>query len=314
MRFLVLGAGALGGFYGARLLQGGADVTFLVRPGRAAQLQRDGLIVKSQEGDTRTPVKTVLQGQIETVFDVILLSCKAYDLESAMTAIAPAVGSQTAILPVLNGVRHIDVLKERFGADKVLGGTSLTNAVLMPDGTIQRTPVRIAINDALGELDGRSSARCEAIQAAYAAGGMTTDLRTDIVAAMWEKFVGFSCNAAIATLMRSRAGTIARSEAGASFVSAVIDEVTRIATAEGYPPPGQLAGIIKGLFSQPTSAYGPSMLVDMEAGRTTEGEHTIGDLVDRATKRGVAAPILTAARCNLQAYELNRELRRGKPI
>src|SRR5947208_10600610 len=106
MRVLVLGAGGMGGVFGAGLLKGGADVTFLVRPGRASQLQRDGLVVKSQDGDFRTPVKTVQQGQVDASFDVILLSCKAYDLETAMTAIAPAIGAESAILPLLNGVRH----------------------------------------------------------------------------------------------------------------------------------------------------------------------------------------------------------------
>jgi 2-dehydropantoate 2-reductase len=123
---------------------------------------------------------------------------------------------------------------------------------------------------------------------------------------MWMKFFGFACNAAIATLTRSRAGTIARSGSGASFVSAVIEECTRVVTAVGYPPPADTAGLIRGLFSQPDSTYGPSILIDMEGGRPTEGEHTIGDLVERAARGGVSTPILSAALCNLQAYEINR--------
>ena len=119
MRYLVLGAGALGGYFGGMLLKGGADVTFLVRPKRAAQLQRDGLVVKSQDGEIRTQAKTIQQGQFEGTYDVILLCCKAYDLTGAMAAIAPAMGDQSVILPLLNGVRHIDVLQERFGAKRV---------------------------------------------------------------------------------------------------------------------------------------------------------------------------------------------------
>lgn len=306
MRVLVLGAGGMGGVFGAALLKGGADVTFLVRPKRAAQLQRDGLIVKSQGGDLQTPVRTVQQGQLDAPFDVILLSCKAYDLDSAMTAIAPAVGNQSAILPLLNGVRHIDVLKDRFGADKVLGGLAMISAALLPDGSVRHNPIRLPINSAVGELDGRRSSRCEAIKKVFVAGGIAFDAREDIIAAMWEKFFGFSCNAVIATLTRSRAGAIARSQAGASFVSAVVDEGTRIVTAEGYPPPADTPDVIRGLFAQAASAYCPSMLVDMEEGRTTEGEHTIGDLADRAKRRGIAAPLFTAARCNLQVHEINR--------
>src|SRR5229473_2677667 len=305
MRYLVLGAGALGGYFGAKLLKGGADVTFLVRPARAAQLQRDGLVVKAQDGEIRTPAKTIQQDQLQGAYDVILLCCKAYDLDGAMAAIAPAMGDQSVILPLLNGVRHIDVLKDRFGRQRVLGGLTVINAALMPDGTIQQSEVRINIT-AIGELDGRVSSRCTAIKTALDTGGIPVQISDNIVAAMWMKFFGFACNATIASLSRSRAGAIASSGAGASFVSAVIEECTRAVTAEGYPPPPETAGLIQGLFSQPNSTYGPSMLIDIEDGRPTEGEHTIGDLVGRATRRGVSTPLLGAALCNLQAYEINR--------
>jgi 2-dehydropantoate 2-reductase len=305
MRYLVLGAGALGGYFGGMLLKGGADVTFLVRPKRAAQLERDGLVVKAQDGEVRTPVKTIQQDQLQGTYDVVLLCCKAYDLDGAMAAIAPAMGDQSVILPLLNGVRHIDVLKERFGAKRVLGGLTAINAAMMPDGTIQQSQLRINMN-VIGELDGRVSSRCTAIKTALEAGGIPVQVSENIIAGMWMKFFGFACNATVASLSRSRAGAIASSGAGASFVSAVIEECTRAVTAEGYPPPAETAGLIQGLFSQPNSTYGPSMLIDIEDGRPTEGEHTIGDLVERAARGGVSTPILSAALCNLQVYEINR--------
>jgi 2-dehydropantoate 2-reductase len=310
MRYLVLGAGALGGYYGGMLMKGGADVTFLVRPTRAAQLKRDGLVIKKQDGDElRSQVKTVQQGQLDGTYDVVLLTCKAYDLESAMDAIAPAVGEQSMIVPVLNGVRHIDVLTERFGRARVLGGLTRIRADLKRDGTIQQSRVQINLN-VIGELDGRASTRCTAIKAALEAGGIPIQISDNIVAMMWAKFFGFVCSATIATLTRSRAGAIARSAAGASFISAVIEECARVVTAAGYPqappPAPDTAAIIRGLFSQPDSIYGPSMLIDMEDGRPTEGEHTIGDMVERAQRADVSAPILNAARCNLEAYEINR--------
>jgi 2-dehydropantoate 2-reductase len=308
MRYLILGAGALGGYFGAMLIKGGADVTFLVRPARAAQLKRDGLVVKTQDGgELRTQVKIVQQGQLEGTYDVVLLSCKAYDLDSAMDAIAPAVGEESVIVPVLNGVRHIDVLTERFGSGRVLGGLTVINAALMPDGTIQQSQVRVNIT-AIGELDGRLSSRCTAIKTALEAGGIPVQVADNILAMMWEKFFSFACSATIASLSRSRAGVVARAADGASFVSAVIEECTRVVTAVGYPPLPAFnsAGQISGLFSQPDSAYGPSMLIDMEDVRPTEGEHTIGDLAERAVQVGVSAPLLAAARCNLQTYEINR--------
>jgi 2-dehydropantoate 2-reductase len=308
MRYLVLGAGALGGYFGGMLLKGGADVTFLVRPARAAQLQRDGLVIKTQDGgELRTQVRTVQQGQMDGTYDVVLLSCKAYDLDGAMDAIAPAMGELSVIVPVLNGVRHIDVLTKRFGPGRVLGGLTVINAALMPDGTIQQSQVRINLN-VIGELDGRASTRCAAIKAALDAGGIPIQISDNILAMMWMKFFAFVCIATIATLTRSRAGAIARSASGASFVSAAIEECTRVVTAAGYPPapPADTAGLVRGLFSQADSTYGPSMLIDMENGRSTEGEHTIGDMAGHAARANVSAPILSAALCNLQAYEINR--------
>jgi 2-dehydropantoate 2-reductase len=292
------------------LIRGGADVTFLVRPARAAQLKRDGLVVKTQDGDElRTQVRTVQQDQIEATYDVVLLCCKAYDLNSAMDAVAPALGKQSVIVPLLNGVRHIDVLKERFDPERVLGGLTVINAALMSDGTIQQSQVRVNIT-AIGELDGRPFSRCMAIKSALDAGGIAVQVTDNVMAMMWEKFFGFTCNATIASLSRSRAGAIARAPNGASFVSAVIDECTRVVTALGHPPLPAFnsAAQIAALFSQRDSTYGPSLLIDMEDGRPTEGEHTIGDLAERALKAGISAPLLTAARCNLQTYEINRGL------
>jgi 2-dehydropantoate 2-reductase len=270
MRYLVLGAGALGGYFGGMLLKGGADVTFLVRPARAAQLRRDGLVVKTQDGgELRLQVKTIQQGQIDGPYDVVLLCCKAYDLDGAMAAIASAMGEQSVILPLLNGVRHIDALTERFGPERVLGGLTVINAALMADGTIQQSQVRINLH-AIGEFDGRGSPRCTAIKTALEAGGIPIQVSDSILAGMWMKFFGFACNATIATLTRSRAGTIARSACGASFVSAVIEECARVVTAVGYPLPADMAGLIRGLYSQPDSTYGPSILIDMEDGRPTK--------------------------------------------
>jgi 2-dehydropantoate 2-reductase len=310
MRFLVLGAGALGGFFGARLLKGGADVTFLVRPKRAGQLDRDGLIVKFQDGEVfGGKVKTVQQGGIDGSYDVVLLTCKAYDLDDAINAIAPAMGPQSAVLPLLNGISHIDVLKQKFGAQRVLGGLTVINAALLPDGSIQQSQLRVNITE-IGELDGQTSARCDAIRAALAAGGIAVDVKHNIVVRLWAKFCGFACNAALATLTRSRAGGIARSGAGAAFVANMLDECARVVTVEGYPPPPDVMALIPGIFAQKDSTYGPSMLIDMEDGRATEGDHTIGDLAQRAARHGIAAPLLNAAWCNLQAYEINRANKR----
>ena len=148
------------------------------------------------------------------------------------------------------------------------------------------------------------------IKDAMATGGIAVDVVEDIRAAMWQKLFGFACNAAITTLMRSRAGVVASTPAGAQFVNDVLDEATGILATEGYRPAEQTLGLIRGLFAQVGSNYAPSLFVDMAEGRPTEAEHTIGDLVRRAGARGISAPILNAALCNLQAYEIGRSAAR----
>jgi 2-dehydropantoate 2-reductase len=305
MRFLVLGAGAIGGYFGGKLQKGGADVTFLVRPKRAGQLTDRGLVLKAQDGEFRAPVKTVLAGQVAGPYDVVLLCCKGYDLDDAIAAIAPAMGPASVILPFLNGIRHISILSDRFGRARVLGGLTAVNAEATSDGDVVQSPVKIDMT-AFGELSGERSARCADIEKAFAAAGLPGGVTADIIAFMWAKLFAFASIAAVATLTRARAGVIAASATGASLVSATIEECGRVVTAEGYPPPGETAEIVRGLYAQPRSQYRPSILVDIEHCRPTEGEHTIGDLVDRAVRRGVPVPILTAARCNLQVYELRR--------
>jgi 2-dehydropantoate 2-reductase len=247
----------------------------------------------------------VEEGQVCGDHDVILLCCKGYDLTDAIKTIAPAMGDQSLVLPLLNGMRHIEVLQEAFGTARVLGAFTFITATMMPDGTINQGQVRLS-STAIGELDGRASPRCVTIKAAMEVGGITTQVSNNILAEMWAKFFAFGCSATIASLTRSRAGAIAKSSSGATFVSAVIDECSRVVTAAGYPPPADWTGVIRSLFAQPDSIYAPSLAVDMEQGRRTEGECTVGDLVQRALKHGISAPILSAAFCNLQAYEINR--------
>ena len=244
-------------------------MTFLVRPGRASQLQRDGLVVKAQDGEIRSPVRTVLKRQIDGPYDVVLLCCKAYDLDGAIDAIAPAMGEGSAVLPVLNGVKHIATLTDRFGTGRVLGGLTAINAALLPDGSIQQSQLKVNIT-IIGELDGQISERCTAIQQALDAGGLPATVSDNITGMLWGKLFGFACSATIATLTRSRAGSIARSATGSSFVTSVIEECMQIVAAEGYPPPPDFVGILRGMFSPPDLTYGPSMLIDMEQGRTTK--------------------------------------------
>jgi len=254
-------------------------------------------------------VKTVQAGGIDAPYDVVLLCCKAYDLPDAIAAIAPAIGAGSAILPFLNGIRHLDMLAERFGPSHVLGGLTAVNAVLGPRGEVVQSPVKVDMT-AFGETDGSPSDRCTRIAHAFAAAGVKASLSATVLDAMWTKFAAFSAVAAVATLCRSRAGAIAAAATSTRLVDTALDETRRAAAAYGHGLPDGVADMVRGLFSQPASTYGPSILVDMEQGRPTEGEHTIGDMVAKADHHGVAVPVLAAALCNLQVYE---RARTGQP-
>jgi 2-dehydropantoate 2-reductase len=307
MRFLTIGAGALGGYYGGMLLKGGADVAFLVRPRRAAQLAKCGLVIRRTDGEFRTPVKTVTAGVIDGSYDVALLACKAYDLTTALDDLAPVLSPGGAVLPILNGINHIETLVARFGRKRVLGGVGMVNAELLPEGAIA---FRLAGDNHIsyGELDEQRSGRCEEIRAAFAAGGVPSAVSDRIVAEMWGKFCAYAAVAVLATLTRARAGEVAAVPSGAAFVAAAFAECAQVIAAEGYPPPPEIGDFVRGLYARLGSDYRPSIAVDLEAGRPTEGEHTIGDLVHRADRRGVEVPILRAALCSLQIHEARRRV------
>jgi 2-dehydropantoate 2-reductase len=232
MRILVVGAGAIGGYFGGRLLEAGRDVTFLVRPKRAALLAKIGLVIKSRFGDVNLPTPpTVTADALRTPFDLILLSCKSYDLQSAADSFAPAVGPNTAILPLLNGMAHIDYLAERFGGAAVLGGQCVISVTLDADGHI------LHLNDthgvSFGERDGAVTPRAEAIATTFAGARFDSRLSQAILQEMWEKWVLIATMAASNCLMRAPVGDIVA--AGAENYSlALLAECAGIATAQGF--------------------------------------------------------------------------------
>src|SRR5262245_20008846 len=162
MRFLVVGAGATGGYFGGRLLEAGRDVTFLVRPARAERLAAAGLAITSPAGDVALAAPpTVLAADLRQPFDLVIPSCKAYDLDGAIESFAPAVGPRTAVVPLLNGMRHLDALDTRFGPDRVLGGSCFISTKLDDAGRIAH--VSDIHRLVFGERSGGRSPRAEAI-------------------------------------------------------------------------------------------------------------------------------------------------------
>jgi 2-dehydropantoate 2-reductase len=301
MRLLVVGAGAVGGYFGALLVRAGRDVTFLVRPARAALLRANGLRVVDGNGPFVLTPQLEETGSVGATYDAILLAVKAYSLDDAMRDLAPAVGAETMIVPWLNGMRHLDVLAARFGEHAVLGGMSAVVASLDADGGIAVAPGSQAIIR-YGERAGGVSPRVAALDATLRGAGFDAAASPDILADMWRKWLMLASIGSINALMRGSVGDIVAAGGGPTTLR-LLDEVAAISAAAGYPPtPDVLAGT-RAFLTEPGSGHTSSMYRDLVAGNRVEADHIVGDLVARGAALGVATPLLEAALVNLRVYQ-----------
>jgi 2-dehydropantoate 2-reductase len=301
-RILVLGAGSIGGYYGGRLAEAGVDVTFLVREARQRKLERDGLRIESPYGNAQLRVKTALAGDAGRDHDFVILTCKAYDLSDAIDTISASVGGSTAVLPLLNGVAHMDILNDRFGKDRVLGGTAKIQANVSEDGTVRH------LNDwrflTFGEQHGVASKRLSVLSDLFSrAKGVVSEAVPDIMQRMWEKLVHLSTAATMTCLMRANVGEIVRTPDGSRLFLELLDDVSRISARSGYEPSAEFTKNYHQVFSDASSAYATSMLRDMERRGRTEVDHVIGFMLARARSLGLENKTLELAYTHIKSYE-----------
>ena len=305
MRLLIHGAGGVGGYFGGRLIEAGGEASFLVRPKRAAQLAQSGLVVESPHGNFTVPVKT-LTAATDDSWDLVLLSCKAYDLEAAIAAIAPAVGPRTHVLPLLNGLRHIDALDAQFGAGRVLGGVAYIAASLTPSGVVKH--LNSVHRLGFGARDGQHPPSLADLRDAFARTKIETRLLDDPIQALWDKWVLLGTLAAMTCLMRAPVGRITATAQGTALIRACLAEMVAVAVAAGHAPAPSVTGAADKMLTEKGSAFAASMLRDIERGGPTEGAHVVGDLVARAEASGVETPLLRTAWVHLQAHEQGRSV------
>ncbi len=306
MRILVVGAGAIGGYFGGRLLQAGRDVTFLVRQRRATELARDGLVIKSPNGDATLKDPPTLQAEtLGEKFDVVLLSCKAFDLDDAIKSFAPAVGPNTAIIPLLNGMRHIDVLDSHFGKDRVLGGQCGIAATLDEHRhVVQLAPAFQLLS--FGERNGGLSDRVRAIAEDFAPGNIGSQASENIMQEMWEKWVMLTTLAASTSLMRAPVGHILAAPGGRDFILGVRDECSAVAKAADHAPREMFVSRMNGMLTTEGSPLTASMFRDIKARAPVEADHVVGDMIARGDAAKVPVPRLRIAYTHLKAYESQR--------
>ncbi len=304
MRILVVGAGATGGYFGARLLKAGRDVTFLVRAKRAAQLAATGLIVKSPLGDIDAPRPPLIEAQdLREPFALIILSCKAYDLDGAIKSFSPAVGHNTLILPLLNGMRHLDALDQRFGAGAVLGGLCAISTDLDDQGRILH--FSDFANLAYGARDSAQAEKAEALDKVLLNAGFDARRSGKIAQEMWEKWTFIASAAGLTCLMRAAVGDI-EVAGGADLAVALYNECAEIATGAGFAPREPARKFAGGMLTAPGSEFVASMLRDIERGAPIEADHIVGDLLRRQGGKAEPNSILRIAYVHLKAYEARR--------
>jgi 2-dehydropantoate 2-reductase len=315
MRILVVGAGATGGYFGGRLLQHGRDVTFLVRGPRAAALARDGLVVHSPMGDaTLDAPPTVRAFELNEPYDLILLSCKAYGLAAAVTDFAAAVGPQTAILPVLNGLAHLETLDQRFGSAHVLGGRCMIAATLDENGGVQHLNRTHALT--FGERDGTSTSRLQAITAALSDAGFDARASSTIMQDMWDKWVFLATLAGITCLLRASVGNIVAAPGGTAATLALFAECCAVAERAGHTVSAMTQQHARAILTEANSTLTASMMRDLQEGHAIEADQIIGDMLARAVPPAAAtetdaqprAPsMLAVVYACLKAYEAGRK-------
>ena len=305
MRILFLGAGGVGGYFGGRLTQHGADVTFLVRENRAAQLAH-GLRIESPNGDAVIPVNAILAGDKADPFDIIILTPKAYGLDGALEAIAPHVRAGTVVMPLLNGLAHLEKIDARFPEATIWAGVAQIPAELTPDGVVRHGGKLNGVIVAPRDGQDATHSLAEALVAKLIEAGATARLSDNAMQELWTKWVFLCTLASAGCLFRGHCGEILATDHGGGILAALLAECSAVADAEGYLPPEKQMETYAKMLRDPASKWSPSMLHDLRQGGATEADHVIGDMIRRATAHRIETPYLKTALTHMQVYEGQR--------
>lgn len=310
VRVLVVGAGSTGGFFGGKLAQAGRDVTFLVRPRRAAELKASGLQILSPSGDFTFAPKLLTSDAISEPFDLIILAVKSYSFAGVIADIGAAVGPRTMILPLLNGMAHVKSIVERYGPAALVGGLCKVNTLLDDEGRVIHNSIYCDL--VYGEMDGSRSERIVALDRLLQNAGFTATLSLSIEREMWEKWVMIASLGGINTLTRANVGEIANTLGGYEFVNQFIAELSGIVSALGHPPSVEFIENISRSLTSKDSQLTSSMYRDFQANLPVEADQIFGDLLAHAKQHDLPAPLLTAAYLVLSIYQRLRDEIAGK--
>lgn len=299
MRILFLGAGGVGGYFGGRLMEAGANVTFLVRPRRQAQLMENWLRVESPHGNIRVPAQTVTKAR--KPYDLVVLACKAWDLDAAIDSVMPAMGPDSILMPLLNGVRHMEVLDAAVGRERVMGGLCHIPITLDEQGTVRHLSTIHKL--VFGARHEGQRATAAALADAFRPTCVDWHMSDAIMQDLWEKYFFLTTLAGSTCLMRGSVGSINRQPGGTDFMKALLAECAAVATAEGFAPRPALLDEYGAQIIDASSKVNASMARDVAKDGRTEAEHILGHMAARARAHSVATPLLDLALLHLRVHE-----------
>jgi 2-dehydropantoate 2-reductase len=296
VKILILGAGGVGGYFGARLIQAGADVTFLLREKRHAKIQAEGLVIETPKDTFTVKPKAITRDQLKPEYDLIVLAPKSFDFEDALASLEGA-SSKGVFLPFLNGLDHIQQLDAKFGKDRVMGGVAQIAATISKTGAVKQ------LTDLHMLTVGHRSAAHEQIARDFFAlcenAGFDRLYSENIEQSLWDKWVFLASLAGMTTICRGHVGKISAAPWGIESTTSFYAESCAIAAANGFPTKESAQKRSLEMLTNVKSSFAASMLRDLTQGNMTEHEHILGQMIQRGVNKGIACPLLKLAHTHL---------------
>jgi 2-dehydropantoate 2-reductase len=303
VKILIVGAGGIGGYFGARLIQTGADVTYLLREKRQKLIQEQGLCIETPTGNFVVHPQTVRAEALQPIYDLIILAPKAYDLADSLQSIAKA-SSGGVILPFLNGLTHLQILDQAFGKSRVMGGVAHIGAMITENGSIkQLTDLNVLTvghrSDAHRELAQKFHQICDLAE-------FKNIYSDNIEQGLWDKWVFLATLAGMTTVTKGNVGQITVSPYGKTLTERMYQECCAIAKAHQFPIIGTSQSKALELLTQKDSSFSASMLRDLNSHHKTEHEHVLGEMIRLGEQYSVNSDLLKLAYTHMTIEEKNK--------
>ena len=299
MRVLILGAGAVGGYFGGRMVEAGMDVTFLIREKKRRKLEKTGLVIKSPKGDLSIKPNLVTIDKVGSDFDVILFTNKAYDLDEILQLPIP-VKDRALIIPLLNGYAHMEQLRKKFPNARLFGGIAHIFSTLTKEGEIHH------FNDihslTFGHLNKADETDGRRFFDACSSANFSIKYSDDIIVDLWHKWVLITTVAGATTLFNATIGEIASTEHGIAFITDLHDECVNIAKSEKIKVNDDDLAQQRRFLSDKKSTWSSSMRRDMVNKSKIECAHIFLELINIADKNNVECPSLKTVMINGEIY------------